>query len=112
VLLDRERGSVTAELAVAMPSVVLVLAVILGGFGLQVERLKLVSLASSSARALGRGESESSVKSLAAEVDPDGVVRFEYLEDFACAEISRKFEIAGMQSFEVSERQCARKGGL
>ena len=112
MLIDRERGSVTAELAVAMPTVVLLLAVILGGFGLQIERLKLVSIASSSARALGRGEPESAVNALFAEVEPVGVIRFDYLEDFACAEVSRKFEIAGLQSFEVTERQCARKGGL
>jgi hypothetical protein len=109
---DSERGSVTAELALAMPSVALVLVITLGGFGLQVERLKLVSEAAVAARALGRGEAEADVRSQLAEVDSGLAVKLDYLEDFVCANVSRKFEIAALQSFEVSERQCARKGGL
>jgi hypothetical protein len=110
--LGSERGSVTAELAFAMPSVALVLVITLGGFGLQVERLKLVSEAAVVARALGRGEAEADVRSQLAEVDRGVTVKLDYLEDYVCTTVSRIFEIAALQSFEVSERQCARKSGL
>lgn len=107
-----ERGSVTAELAIAMPSVVLVLAVSLGGFGLQIERLKLVASAASLARSLGRGGSEQIIRDLASQTDANRKLEFEYLEDFLCVTLSKSFAISPLPSIEVSERQCARKGGL
>ena len=107
-----ERGSITAELAIAMPSVVLVLAVALGGFGLQIERLKLVASAASFARSLGRGDSEQNIRGLAMETDSKLKLHFDYLEDFVCVTLSNNFAISSLSSIEVSERQCARKGGL
>ena len=107
-----ERGSVTAELAIAMPSVVLVLAVSLGGFGLQIERLKLVASAASLARSLGRGDSEQNVRDLASQTDANLNLQFEYLEDFLCVTLSKNLTISSLPGIEVSERQCARKGGL
>jgi hypothetical protein len=107
-----ERGSITAELAIAMPSVVLVLAVALGCFGLQIERLKLVASAASFARSLGRGDSEQNIRDLARETNSNLKLDFEYLEDFLCVTLSKNFAISSLPSIEVSERQCARKGGL
>lgn len=107
-----DRGSVTAELAIAMPSVALVIAVTLGGFGLQIERLKLVAVAASSARALGRGDSELQVRQLAQESDSKSSLQFDYLDDYVCVTAFVDFVIAALPSIKVSERQCARKGGL
>jgi len=107
-----EQGTVTAELAMAMPSVVLVIAICLSGFGLQIERMKFVGVAATAARALGRGEGADEVEKLVAETVPDAKLRVEYLENHICANLSSSFAIAGLQEFEVSERQCARKMGL
>lgn len=107
-----ERGSVTAELALALPSVALVIAVTLGGFGLQIERMKLVAISATAARALGRGEVESEVVSQVAQADPIALLRVSHLEDFVCAEVTRSFKLLGVQNFEVGERQCFRKMGL
>jgi hypothetical protein len=95
-----------------MPSVVLVLAVALGGFGLQIERLKLVEIAASFARSLGRGDSEHRIRDLASETDSNLKLEFDYLEDYLCVTVSKDAAIQPLPSIEVSERQCARKGGL
>ena len=110
--LGAESGAVTAELAIAMPSVALVIAVTLSGFGLQIERMKYVSVAASAARALGRGEAEIEAKALVAEVAPEAALAIDYLENHICARVSREVSIFQLQDFEVSERQCARKMGL
>ena len=107
-----DEGSVTAELALALPSVALVLAITLAGFGLQVERLKLVSAAATASRALARGESEGEIQNLIAEIAPESKLKFEYLDNFVCARISQDFKIASLSNFEVDERQCYRKSGL
>jgi hypothetical protein len=109
---DSETGTVTAELAIAMPSVALVIAVTLAGFGLQVERMKYVSVAASAARALGRGEPQADVQALVFEAAPEASLEVEYLENHICAQVSRKVPVLGLEVFEVSERQCARKMGL
>ena len=51
-----EQGAVTAELAVALPSLVLVLAVALGAVGLGVAQVRCVDAARLGARLLARGE--------------------------------------------------------
>ena len=107
-----ESGTITAELAIAMPSVALVIGITLSGFGLQVERMKYVSVAASAARALGRGETQAEVQALVSEAAPDAALEVEFLENHICAKVSRELPILGLQDFEVSERQCARKMGL
>jgi hypothetical protein len=56
---DRERGSATAELAVALPAVALVLALCLGAVQVVARQVRLTDAAADAARALGRGESSS-----------------------------------------------------
>lgn len=107
-----EAGTVTAELAIAMPTVALVIAVTLSGFGLQIERMKYVASAASAARALGRGEPQDEVQALVAEVSPEASLEVEFLANFICAKVSKPVSVFGLQEFEVSERQCARKMGL
>ena len=105
-------GTVTAELAVAMPTVALVIAVTLSGFGLQLERMKFVSSAASVARALGRGEAQADVAALLAEVSPEAALEIEYLENYICASVSKSVPFLGVHDIEVAERQCSRKMGL
>jgi hypothetical protein len=52
-----DRGTVTAEFAVALPAVVLVLACAIGAIGLGGEQLRLQGAAFDAARLLGRGDS-------------------------------------------------------
>lgn len=125
-----ERGSVTAELAIAMPAVSLVIAITLGAFSLQIERMKLVDVGATAARAIARGESEEEVRKLARELVAGELatapapgsapaseavqIEFSMLEKLACVKISKDIELPGLAAkvFSLAESQCARKMGL
>ena len=109
-----EVGSVTAELAIALPSVALVIAITLGGFGLQVERMKLVDLSATGSRALARGEDKAAVEAMVLKARPDLALTVEIEEDLVCLTLSFLAKVPGLgaELLEVSERQCSRKMGL
>ncbi|WP_395243834.1 TadE family type IV pilus minor pilin [Agromyces sp. MMS24-K17] len=62
---DGERGSATAELAVALPAVALVLAACLGAVQLGAQQVRLTDAAADAARALARGESSGDAAAIA-----------------------------------------------
>lgn len=112
-----ERGSVTAEFAIILPGVLLVLFLALSVLSLQSSRIALVEVAAEGARALARGESEQLVYQLLVEYDLGLTTSFESsFGDLAvCVEVVQKHEIkalGGLFPLELSEVQCARKGGL
>lgn len=109
---DSDRGSITAELAVALPAVFMVLAITASAFGLQIERMKLVDVAATAARGLGRGEPESNVRQLIEKLDPLAALTIQDDADIVCANLKRAVKIIGLGLFELNERQCARKEGL
>ena len=67
-----EGGTATAELAVALPSLVLVLAVALGAVHLGLDQVRCVDAARLGARALARGEPEAAVLREVAAAAPAG----------------------------------------
>ena len=89
--LHSERGTVTAELAIALPSVLLVLTVALQALSLQVERVALVAEVAQLARAAARGE-----------VIPGTKIEGTRI----CVTKSRKLLVP------IEEKQCARRLGL
>lgn len=109
-----EHGSVTAELVVAMPAVAMVLSITIAAFGLQVERLKLVSNAATIARAIARTESTESVNQLTAALAASTTLVLETKADLICARLIRGFSLPGLpgKAIDLSEVQCARKLGL
>jgi Flp pilus assembly protein TadG len=114
-----DKGSVTAELALAMPAVSLVIAITLGAFALQIERMKLVGVAAMAARAVARGETQENVRALVLEMNSTADsqqinLEIQTRENTVCVNLSRNFEIAGFPGklFDFSELQCARKVGL
>lgn len=69
---------VTAELALAIPAVLLVLALCLSGLGLAIDQLRCVDAARVAARAASRGEPTQVVAGLARDLAPGGAdVRIE-----------------------------------
>ncbi|MGL4744807.1 MAG: TadE family type IV pilus minor pilin [Dermatophilaceae bacterium] len=68
----RERGMVTAELAVAVPTVVVVLAVCLAAVDLGVRQVRCVDAAGTAARQLARGDPEPAARQQALARVPDG----------------------------------------
>jgi len=65
-----ERGMVTAEFAVVLPAVVLVLALSLGALGLAWDQIRCVDAASSGVRAAARGDSPGAVILVAGRAAP------------------------------------------
>jgi Flp pilus assembly protein TadG len=65
-----DRGSATAEFALAFPAVLGVLALLLGGVQVAALQVRVQDAAADAARGLGRGDSEATVRGrLAAQVD-------------------------------------------
>ncbi|WP_273474162.1 TadE family type IV pilus minor pilin [Nocardiopsis sinuspersici] len=67
-----DRGSVTAEAAMALPSLLLVLGVALGAVGAASAELSCADAARVGARALARGEHHDRVRALALSAAPEG----------------------------------------
>jgi len=65
---------VTAELAVAVPVVVMVLAMGLAAIRVGVDQVRCVDAARLAARALARGDSEASARAVASTAGPPGAV--------------------------------------
>jgi hypothetical protein len=109
-----ETGSVTAELALALPTVSLLIAITLSSFGLQLERLKLVDLAASVSRAVARGEPVSQSQSFIDQWYPGVRLKISATADLLCATASVNATVMGLRGFDLrlAERQCARKQGL
>ncbi|MDO5698125.1 MAG: TadE family type IV pilus minor pilin [Dermatophilus congolensis] len=68
----RDSGFVTAELAVALPAVVLVLVFAVAVLGLVLDQIRCVDAARLAARAVARGDTTSAVVTLAREAAPEG----------------------------------------
>ena len=109
-----ERGSVTAEFAVVLPAVAMILAISLGSLSAQVERMRLVSVAAGLARAVGRGEAEALALARFEPSLAGRKVAFSAEQDLVCAEVSVNFTILGLpgQGLRLADRECARKLGL
>ncbi|WP_432508148.1 TadE family type IV pilus minor pilin [Kineococcus esterisolvens] len=69
---EREGGSVVAEFAVALPAVLLVLALVLGAARVVIAQVGCVDAARSGARAAARGEDAAVVRAAAAAAAPAG----------------------------------------
>lgn len=67
-----ERGMATAEFAVVLPAVVLVLALSLGALGLAWDQIRCVDAARAGARAASRGDSAGAVILVAGRAAPSG----------------------------------------
>lgn len=101
-----DRGSATAEFAVALPAVLAVLALVLGGIMLAGRRIELVSAAAELARLEARGD-----RALAADREqrlPRGI---RVLRDrdgaLACVNLSAAPGAGLLSLIEVSARSCA-----
>lgn len=68
----RDAGMVTAELAVALPAVVLVLCLCLAGLRAGVDQVRCVDAARIASRAVARGEAVATVRDLALKAAPIG----------------------------------------
>jgi hypothetical protein len=93
-----------------IPVVVMILGISLGALALQLERLKLVSVAATVSRALARGEVQEKLEFLI----QGKRIQVSELENYLCVELSADYSLPGLTElpFPISDRECARKQGL
>ena len=102
-----DRGAATAEVAVALPIVALVLVACLGGLLAGTELVRLQSAAADAARLLGRGES--SVLEHVQQVVPGATVLVSRSDGLVCVEARSAPRVLGVP-VEVSASSCALDG--
>ncbi|MFD1715491.1 TadE family type IV pilus minor pilin [Amnibacterium flavum] len=109
-----ERGSATAELAVAMPAVLLVLAACLGMLQIAAQQVRYSDAAAVGARSLARGESVAVASERALLVS--GPARFSPSTkgEFVCATLTGRGVpvLTSALGIELSASSCALAGGL
>ena len=111
---SNERGSVTAELVLAIPAIMMLLAIFIGAMGLQLERFRLVDLAATLARADARGESAEVLQELMHQWQPSANFKVQSTQELVCVAVTKATSILGLPAkiFALTEKQCARKQGL
>ena len=109
----KESGSVTAELVLALPAVVMIVALALGAMSVQLQRMELVSAASTIARAIARDEPIAIVDALVSELGEQ--VGFEIQEELGVVCVVLRSEIGilsiDLTGLELIETQCAKAQG-
>lgn len=98
-----DRGSVTAELAVLLPVVVVLLGLVLSTLPAQFHRANLIQAAAAAARAEAMHQSDSEIEALVEQIVADGKVQLWGSGKVVCAKVS---------SNGISETICTRASGL
>jgi hypothetical protein len=109
----KDTGSVTAELVLSLPAVVIIVALALGAMSVQLQRMELVSSASTIARAIARGEPIAIVDALVTDLGEQ--VGFEIQEELGVVCVILRSEIGifsiDLTGLELIETQCAKAQG-
>lgn len=105
-----DRGAVTAETAIAIPAVVLVLVASLQGVGAATVLLRAQDAAADAARSLARGDPASASAAQTAAALPGGVLASDRSEGVVCATVSARPSILAIP-IALSARSCALDGG-
>ena len=109
----QDSGSVTAELVLTLPAVLLIFGLALSAMSVQLQRMELVSAASTIARAIARGEPIASVDALVSELGEQ--VGFEIQEELGVICVVLRSEIGilsiDLPGLELIESQCAKAQG-
>jgi len=100
---------VTAEFAVVLPAVVLMLALCIGAVNVVAQQVQLASLASSGARMLARGDDSATMRARVGAAAPGTRVTESPDGDFACVAVERqaRFGPVGLGTLTLSARGCA-----
>lgn len=105
-LLDDERGTVTAEFAIVLPVVLVVLGLVIGGIAISAHRIALASAAAEFARLEARGHAAEAEARLA-QFEPDVEVARETQGVLHCVTLSSHPGAGLLGGIGVSARACA-----
>lgn len=103
--MNGERGSVTAEFAIALPAAMLVFACCLTGLQVAGIQLRVQDAAAAAARSLARGEPAS----VASRLVPGAAVSRHDDGDLVCATVTAR--ASGLIPLELRATSCALGGG-
>ncbi|WP_417511040.1 TadE family type IV pilus minor pilin [Microbacterium sp.] len=109
---DAERGSVAAELALALPAVILTLLLGAGALGAAAQLVSLQDGAADAARLLGRGESEGAARAAVAASVGGASMTSEARGEFVCVHAQIDAQIGRLISIPLAASSCALAGGL
>ncbi|RUQ86821.1 TadE family type IV pilus minor pilin [Labedella gwakjiensis] len=109
--MHNERGSITAEFAVVLPAVLLVLVLCVGSASVAVQRIAVQSAAAAAARAVARGEAGGSAEGAVSRAG-GGSVSIRRDGDFVCATVTSEVAFAAARTvgIRVSGSSCALSG--
>jgi len=108
---EGERGSVAAELALALPAVVLVLVLGVGALGAAAHQVALQDAAADAARLLGRGEDEGAAAHAVASALPGAAMSTAATGDLVCVTTRIEVGIGGFLRWGLRAHSCALDGG-
>ncbi|RFA15458.1 hypothetical protein B7R21_03885 [Subtercola boreus] len=108
-----DRGTVTAEFAVALPAVILVLMLAVAALQGAALQVRVVDAAAVAARTLARGEAGGDVGGRLHQLLGEYSLGTANEGDFLCATVSApiRFGAFGSAGFDASARSCALAGG-
>lgn len=106
-----ERGAATAELAIALPVVVIVLLLGVGVLGAGLRMVTLQDAAADAARILGRGDGAGSAGGVIARADPRASMTVERSADLVCVTASADARVLGAFAVPIRAVGCALDGG-
>ncbi len=99
---------VSAELAAAIPALLVVLVLVLGAVRLGIDQVRCVDAARLAVRALARGDSEGSARALATRSAPSGAtVLIRAAADDVSVEVIAVRELSGWRPVDVSATSMA-----
>ena len=110
-IVDGERGSAAAELALALPAVVLALLLGAGALRSASRQVSLQDAAADAARLLGRGEGVDAAARVVTTAVPDAGMSHRSSGDLVCVTARVDARIGGLISLPLTASSCALDGG-
>lgn len=107
-----DRGSVAAELALALPAVILTLLLGSGALGAASRQVSLQDAAADAARLLGRGEGADAAAGVVGAAVPGAGFASRSEGDLVCVTATVDVEIGGLLTLPMRASSCALSGGL
>ncbi|WP_141651216.1 TadE family type IV pilus minor pilin [Microbacterium sp. 3J1] len=109
---DQDRGSVAAELALALPAVVLTLLLGAAALGAAAQQVALQDAAADAARLLGRGQSEGDARHVVATAVPGARLSSGGSGDLVCVTARAEVAVGAIIRVPLHASSCALGGGL
>lgn len=109
---DSERGSVAAELAIALPAVVLTLLLGAGALGAGARQVSLQDVVADAARLLGRGEPAATAYAAVTAAVSEADVSSEVRGGLSCVSARADAVIGRIIHIPLTASSCALSGGL